>query len=80
MSNHREESTWYQARELESRRLSSRREQVKGFEIYDALQTVALSAYIFEKNHDDLEVFIKRCESYYICRWFASLPIAIRRF
>ena len=64
MINRRKESTWYQERELESRRLSGRREQVQGYEIYDALQTVALSSYIFEKNHDDLEVFIKRCESY----------------
>lgn len=64
MTSDREKSTWYQERDAEFRRLSAKREQIEGHEIYDALQMVAVSAYVFEKNHEELETFIKRCESY----------------
>lgn len=51
-------------REAAVQRLETKRQEIVGVDVYDAVGLLASSIYVVEKNHEELDVFIRKCEAY----------------
>lgn len=54
----------FREREAALKQLEVKRQEIDGLDVYDAVGLLALSIYVVEKNHVELDAFIRECEAY----------------